>query len=90
MKTRKEEALLIPHMNCLPPKASTPPQFRYRSARLPKVLLSVFKDKYDIKKCLVFIRPNKLFDKAGCSEKSGIRGLEEQLIFIIDNIIDAW
>ena len=49
-----------------------------------------FKDKYDIKNKLVAHKTHELFDKAGDAlEKSGIRGLEEQLIFIIDNIIDA-
>ena len=39
---------------------------------------------------LVAHKTHELFDKAGDAlEKSNIRGLEEQLIFIIDNIIDA-
>ena len=47
-------------------------------------------DKYDIKNKLVAHKTHELFDKAGDAlEKSNIRGLEEQLIFIIDNIIDA-
>lgn len=48
-----------------------------------------FKDKYDIKNKLVVHKTHELFENAGTSlEASGIRGLTEQLIFIIDHIIN--
>lgn len=47
-----------------------------------------FKDKYDIKNKLVAHKTRELFDAAGDAlAASGIHGLEEQLIFIIDHVI---
>lgn len=49
-----------------------------------------FKDKYDIKNKLIAHKTNELFDNAGKElEKSGIQGLEEELIFIIEHVINA-
>ena len=48
-----------------------------------------FKDKYDIKNKLIAHKTKELFDDAReALEKAGIQGLENQLIFIIDYIID--
>ena len=48
-----------------------------------------FKDKYDIKNKLIAHKTKELFDHAAVAlENSGITGLEEQLVFIIDDIID--
>lgn len=48
-----------------------------------------FKDKYDIKNKLIAHKTQKLFADAGVAlDHSGITGLEDQLIFIIDYIID--
>ena len=47
-----------------------------------------FKDKYDIKNKLVAHKTRELFTAAGNAlSHSGIQGLEEQLIFIIDHVI---
>ena len=47
-----------------------------------------FKDKYDIKNKLIAHKTNELFAAAGDAlEKSGITGLEDELIFIINHII---
>lgn len=49
-----------------------------------------FKDKYDIKNKLIAHKTNELFENAGKElEKSGIHGLEEELIFIIEHIINT-
>ncbi len=49
-----------------------------------------FKDKYDIKNKLVVHKTRGLFDNAGeALTTAGIHGLEEQLIFIIDHVINA-
>ena len=49
-----------------------------------------FKDKYDIKNKLTAFKTHELFEKeAKALRKADISGLEEQLIFIIDYIIDA-
>lgn len=49
-----------------------------------------FKDKYDIKNKLVVHKTQELFEKAGIAmEEKQILGLEEQLIFIIDHIINT-
>lgn len=49
-----------------------------------------FKDKYDIKNKLIAHKTNELFAAAGDALKaSGIRGLEEQLIFIIEHVFHA-
>ena len=49
-----------------------------------------FKDKYDIKNKLTAFKTHELFEKAAKAlRKADISGLEEQLIFIIDYIIDA-
>ncbi|MCI9216033.1 MAG: TetR/AcrR family transcriptional regulator [Dorea sp.] len=49
-----------------------------------------FKDKYDIKNKLVVHKTRELFDAAGDAlYTSGTHGLEEQLIFIIDHVINA-
>lgn len=49
-----------------------------------------FKDKYDIKNKLVAHKTHELFDSAWSAlDASGIRGLEDQLIFIIDHIIST-
>ena len=51
---------------------------------------SYFKDKYDIKNKLTAFKTHELFEKAAKAlRKADISGLEEQLIFIIDYIIDA-
>ncbi len=48
-----------------------------------------FKDKYDIKNKLIAHKTNELFAAAGAAlEESGITGLEDELIFIINHIID--
>lgn len=48
-----------------------------------------FKDKYDIKNKLIAHKTKELFDHAAVAlENSGITGLEEQLVFIIDDIIN--
>lgn len=49
-----------------------------------------FKDKYDIKNMLVVHKTRGLFaDAGGALADTGIQGLEEQLIFIIDHVINA-
>lgn len=49
-----------------------------------------FKDKYDIKNKLVAHKTHELFDAAWTAlDASGIRGLEDQLIFIINHIIST-
>lgn len=49
-----------------------------------------FKDKYDIKNKLVVHKTRELFDDAGAAlTAAGIHGLEEQLIFIIDHVINT-
>ena len=49
-----------------------------------------FKDKYDIKNKLVAHKTHELFANANVDlDKAGIRGLEEQLVFIIDHVINA-
>lgn len=49
-----------------------------------------FKDKYDIKNKLVVHKTRELFDAAGAAlAAAGIHGLEEQLIFIIDHVINT-
>ena len=49
-----------------------------------------FKDKYDIKNKLTAFKTHELFEKAAKAlRKADISGLEEQLIFFIDYIIDA-
>ena len=48
-----------------------------------------FKDNYDIKNKLVAHKTHELFAAANDNlEKSGIHGLEEQLIYIIDHVIN--
>lgn len=48
-----------------------------------------FRDKYDIKNNLVAHKTHELFYHAGFAmEKAQIHGLENQMIFIIDHIID--
>lgn len=48
-----------------------------------------FKDKYDIKNKLIAHKTTELFDNASHAlDRSGITGLEDQLIFVIDHIID--
>ena len=48
-----------------------------------------FKDKYDIKNKLIAHKTKELFDHAAVAlENSGITGLEDQLVFIIDDIIN--
>lgn len=47
-----------------------------------------FKDKYDVKDKLVAHKTKELFDHAKAAlENSGITGLEDQLVFVIDHII---
>lgn len=49
-----------------------------------------FKDKYDIKNKLVAHKTHELFYNAGAAmDKAGVLGLEDQLIFIINHIIDS-
>lgn len=49
-----------------------------------------FKDKYDIKNKLVVHKTRELFDTAGNAlESAGISGLEEQMIFLINHVIDT-
>ncbi len=49
-----------------------------------------FKDKYDIKNKLVAHKTSDLFQKAGkAMREAQIEGLENQLIFIIDHVINA-
>lgn len=49
-----------------------------------------FKDKYDIKNKLVVHKTRGLFDAAGSAlAADGVQGLEEQLIFIIDHVINT-
>ncbi len=49
-----------------------------------------FKDKYDIKNKLIAHKTNELFAAAGDAlEESGIRGLEDQLIFIIEHVFNT-
>ena len=49
-----------------------------------------FKDKYDIKNKLVAHKTSDLFQKAGRSMREAqVNGLENQLIFIIDHIINT-
>lgn len=49
-----------------------------------------FKDKYDIKNKLIAHKTNELFAAAGDAlEASGIRGLEDQLIFIIEHVFNT-
>lgn len=48
-----------------------------------------FKDKYDIKNKLIAHKTNELFAAAGTAlEAAGITGLEDELIFIINHIVD--
>ena len=48
-----------------------------------------FKDKYDIKNKLIANKTKEMFDHAAVAlENSGITGLEDQLVFIIDDIIN--
>ena len=48
-----------------------------------------FRDKYDVKNNLVAHKTHELFYRAGFAmEEAQIKGLEDQLIFIIDHIID--
>lgn len=48
-----------------------------------------FKDKYDVKNKLIAHKTHELFTKAGAAmEEAGVAGLEEQLIFIIDHIVN--
>lgn len=48
-----------------------------------------FKDKYDIKNKLIAHKTQALFDSANTAlENAHVQGLEEQLIFIIDHIIN--
>ena len=48
-----------------------------------------FADKYDIKNKLIAHKTKELFDHAAVAlENSGITGLEDQLVFIIDDIIN--
>lgn len=48
-----------------------------------------FKDKHDIKNKLIAHKTRELFDDAGLAmEKAHVTGLEEQLIFIIEHIIN--
>ena len=48
-----------------------------------------FKDKYDIKNKLVVHKTKELFDDAGeALASAGIHGLEDQLVFIIDHVIN--
>ena len=48
-----------------------------------------FKDKYDIKNKLIAHKTQALFDSANTAlESTHVQGLEEQLIFIIDHIIN--
>lgn len=49
-----------------------------------------FKDKYDIKNKLIAHKTNELFAAAGDAlEESGIRGLADQLIFIIEHVFNT-
>ncbi len=49
-----------------------------------------FKDKYDIKNKLVVHKARELFHSAGDSlAAAGVHGLEDQLIYIIDHVINA-
>ena len=49
-----------------------------------------FKDKYDIKNKLIAHKTHELFDSANTDlEKAGIHGLEEELIYIIDHVINT-
>jgi AcrR family transcriptional regulator len=49
-----------------------------------------FKDKYDIKNKLVAHKTHELFDNAAQAlEKEQIIGLEDQLLFVIDHIINS-
>lgn len=49
-----------------------------------------FKDKYDIKNKLIAHKTNELFAAAGeALERSGITGLEDGLIFIIEQVFSA-
>lgn len=49
-----------------------------------------FKDKYDVKNKLVVYKTRELFDAAGDAlSDAGLHGLEEQLIFIIDHVINT-
>lgn len=49
-----------------------------------------FKDKYDIKNKLIVHKTRELFDTAGNAlESAGISGLEEQMIFLINHVIDT-
>lgn len=49
-----------------------------------------FKDKYDIKNKLIAHKTHELFREAKSAlDAEHVRGLEEQLIFIIDHIIDT-
>lgn len=49
-----------------------------------------FKDKYDIKNKLIAHKTHELFNTAGeALEHAGIKGLEEQLIFIIEHIVNS-
>lgn len=49
-----------------------------------------FKDKYDIKNKLIAHKTHELFNAANLAlAASNVQGLEEQLIFIINHVIDA-
>lgn len=49
-----------------------------------------FKDKYDIKNKLIAHKTNELFTAAGDAlENSGITGLEDELIFIIEHVFNT-
>ena len=88
IKKRKKRRFLTPPTNCSPQKASTPPPspISWKKRRLPR---EPFKDKYDVKNKLIVHKTNELFTAAGAAlEESGITGLEDELIFIINHIID--
>ena len=49
-----------------------------------------FKDKYEIKNKLIAHKTNELFTAAGDAlEESGVTGLEDELIFIIEHVFNA-
>ena len=92
-KREKKKPSSTPHTNFLPQKVSMLLLFLdiVEKAGVAKgTFYLYFKDKYDIKNKLTAFKTHELFEKAAKAlRKADISGLEEQLIFIIDYIIDA-
>ena len=91
-KKRKRKRSFAPHMNYLPQKELIQlpfPTFVEKAGVAKGTFYLYFKDKYDIKNKLIAHKTKELFGHAAVAlENSGITGLEDQLVFIIDDIIN--